>query len=567
MARPAPRLAAVWLIFCTWAGAAHAQTAPPPVPPFNSGDALREAKPPPPAPASQPPAPPEIQEDGRTLSMPSGETLTVHRFVFEGAGLIADAELQAEVAPYRDRALTMAEIQQAAGKVTGLYRDRGYLLARAYVPRQDAADGTLRLRVVAGSFGVWTLKNESLVRDASIASVFAPLKNEAAVTRGGLERAMYLVADMPGAPLPKLTISPGEAPGTSDFDIGVGPGKRFGGYVLADDQGSRYTGQNRLSAGFDVNSPFGLADRFGINAVGTNGGGLLSGRVAYSVPIGGSGLRAQLAGSKTTYELGSDYADLDATGEARSIEAAVTYPLIRSRDRNLTISMSFAERHLRDDIEATATVNPKKADVATLSLQHDAWSSVAGQAVFTSVGAGISYGRLSFLDSTQAALNKAGADTAGHYARLNLNLLADVDLSHGWSLNTTASAQKALGNKNLDPSEQMSISGSNGVKAYRESASGDNGYLLTAHLDYVIAAWGNAVQTIGPFAELGRAYLQDGSYSTNGGVRLSDIGLSYKLQFKGLIAGLQLAHPIGPEQAGGAYDGATRLLVQIGAQY
>ncbi len=32
----------------------------------------------------------------------------------------------------------MAEITEAANKVTLFYRDKGYLVAKAYVPKQDA---------------------------------------------------------------------------------------------------------------------------------------------------------------------------------------------------------------------------------------------------------------------------------------------------------------------------------------------------------------------------------------------------------------------------------------------
>lgn len=554
------------LVICAWACASHAQTTPV-HPPYGIGDAMKEAQPPRPAPPARAPVPNIIQEEGRMLALPSGETLTVREFTFEGGQPIPEADLQAELAPYVGRALTLAEIQQAAARITGLYRTRGYLLARAYVPRQDASGGILLLRVVPGAFGKLTLKNHSLVRDPSILSMFAPLQAETAVTLANLERAMLNVGDLPGAQLPKLTISPGEAAGSSDFDIDVGEGKRLGGFVLADNQGSRFTGENRLSAGVDVNSPFGLGDKFSVNAMGTNGGGLLNGRAAYSAPLGGSGLRAGLAASKTTYELGGDYADLDATGEAHTVEATLSYPLRRSRDQNLTLSMNLAEKHLRDDVKATAVVDAKKADVATLALQRDAWSSMLGHASFTSATVGLTYGHLKIADPAQAALNQAGANTAGRYARLNLSLLADIDLSKGWSVNATASAQKALGNKNLDPSEQMSISGSNGVKTYREWISGDNAYLLGATLNYALPTWGRATQAIGAFAELGRAHLQDASYATSNGVRLSDIGLSYKASVKGWIAGLQLAHTVGPRPAEFTNRGSTRLLAQLGMQY
>jgi len=227
-------------------------------PPYNAGNALKDAQPVPAQAPRKAPEPVIIQTEEKPLVLPAGQTLTITAFRFEGADFIPEAELQAALESYKGRALSMADIEAAAGRITALYRDRGYLVARAYVPKQDASGGTLTIRVLVGRYGKVSIKNQSLVGDGVIAGYFSRLQAEAAVSRDELEHAMLLVGDLPGASLPKLTIAAGETPGTSDFDVEVPPGKRFSGYVYGDNYGSSYTGENRLNVGANLNSPFKL---------------------------------------------------------------------------------------------------------------------------------------------------------------------------------------------------------------------------------------------------------------------------------------------------------------------
>lgn len=143
-----------------------------------------------------------------------------------------------------------------------------------------------------------------------------------------------------------------------------------------------------------------------------------NGRAAYSLPLTGDGLRLELAAARTRYELGSEYADLDATGDAYSLEGLLTYPLLRSREQNLYLSLGVAKKCLRDEIGAIDLAISKKVQTGTLNLRHERWGALFGLNAYSGITAGLTYGHLDFNDDGQAALNKAGADTAGDFARL-----------------------------------------------------------------------------------------------------------------------------------------------------
>jgi hemolysin activation/secretion protein len=402
--------------------------------------------------------------------------------------------------------------------------------------------------------------------------VQAPLRrlkrnDDTPVTRAALERAMLLVGDMPGAAMPELTISPGEAPGTSDFDVELKAGKRVQGYVLADNQGSEYTGKYRLNAGVDINSPFGIGDRLSFNGMSSKDKGLLNGRLAYGFPLNGDGLRMEIAAYRTTYELGDVYKDLDATGQSNVLEAGLSYPLIRGNSRNLYLTANVASKQLRDEIGIADYVERKKAYVGSLGLRHENWGTLFGRSLFTEASAGISYGRLSILDAQQEAANRNSIDSVGHYARLNLSLQAQHALTDTLSAHVSASAQKALMGKNLDSSEQMSISGASGVRAYREVVSGDNAYFLNAELRYQLPALGGLSHSLGVFSGTGRSHYENADHVTSNGIRLSDVGLSYYASYRSLILKVQLAHAVGAIPDEVADKGRTNVYAQVGVLF
>lgn len=60
--------------------------------------------------------------------------MTVEQFRFEGNAVYRDQELEAVVAPYRERELTIAELIQASVKVTEFYVEQGYITSGAFIP-------------------------------------------------------------------------------------------------------------------------------------------------------------------------------------------------------------------------------------------------------------------------------------------------------------------------------------------------------------------------------------------------------------------------------------------------
>jgi len=507
------------------------------------------------------------------LSLSEGQTLTVQAFRFEGLEGVAgvdeawlQTQLQAEVAPYLGLPLNLRGLEQAAQRVTHKLHQLGWPLARAVLPRQDARAGSLRIQVLLGRAGQLRLENASRVEAARVQAFFQALAPGELVTQPALERALWLVGDLPGAALPQLTLAPGSALGSTDFVLSVPAGPSWSGYLLADNQGSAYTGKNRVTVDVNWQSPLGWGDRLSLHGLDSQAGDLQSARLAYSLPVGAEGWRAELAAAHTTYALGGLYEDLGATGIARSLDATLSYPVQRSREGQLLLSLNLAGKHLNDEVQADEARHPKTAQVATLGLQQEHWGQLWGTASRSTWGVSGALGQLHIGNAAQRASNQAGANTVGTYARLNLNAGLTLDLTPVWQASANAVLQKALRGKNLDPSEQMNLAGASGVRSEREAVSGDNGWLLSAELRRSLpspAGMAELSHGLLLLADSGRVFLQDARYTSDpNGTRLSDVGLGYQLRWQSVSAKLQWAQTLGPRPEALAATRDARWLLQ-----
>ncbi|MGD9157663.1 MAG: ShlB/FhaC/HecB family hemolysin secretion/activation protein [Desulfobacteraceae bacterium] len=553
----------LFLMFTITTGTALAQQAP------NIGDAVKQAAPPSkesPVKKEKKEIPVIFREDEKSINISDEAKIYIKDFKLESIASEDEAQLKDILTSFRNKELSMTEITQAANNVTIFYRNKGYLVAKAYIPKQEAIDGILTISVIMGNYGEFSIKNDSPVRDTFLQGVFDEIKKDSpVVTREGLERAMLLVKEMPGCNLPKIAISPGAVSGSSDFVINIDKSQRVNGYIMGDNQGSKYTGRKRAYGGITINSPFGIADKLSLIAMSSEDSGVQNIMMSYGLPVASNGLRAEVAASRTSYELGGIYSGLDAEGTAEVLEGTISYPLKRSSRENIDISLNLGYKDLQDDQNAVGSRNPRKNTSATMTVGRTSYENFLGRNLYTDMSGSISVGRLEIKDEVQKALNKAGADTDGAYSKLNISLSGNLAINDKLSLMASASIQKALMSKNLDAVEQMFISGGTGVKAYTESVSFDNGYVANMELRYSLPTFYGVKHEGGVFIDNGWVYAQEDDYVDDDDIMLTDAGLGYYASYKKLFGSVHLAFPIGKDDA--VSDPGTRVLVQVGMSF
>jgi hemolysin activation/secretion protein len=456
--------------------AALAQTAP------DAGQILRDVRPAPALPV--PKAPATSVEEGKPSSPGNGKHIAVKGFRVTGATAFAEAELLALVADAAGKELSLAELDELAVRITRHYREAGYLVARAYLPAQDATSGIIEIAVLEGRFGEVSVVNGAGLSTSALAPLDALTPGQA-VRRQEVERSLLALSDLPGVEV-KSTLRPGAAVGTSDFLVEVAPGPALNGSVDFDNFGNRYTGAHRLGASLFWNNPARLGDQASLRLQKSDGDFDYY-RVGYQLPVGVHATRIGAAWSEMRYGLGKDFAPLDATGEARVGSLYLLHPFLRGREASLYGQVQYDAKRLTDRVGSTATQTDKTLDNWTVGVNGN-FADGFGGGGGNSIALAYTRGDLG-LDATTALIDAATARSAGGFSKWSASFQRLQRLSDTLSLSLAYAGQWA--GKNLDSSEKFSLGGAYGVRAYPQGeASGDEGQQLTAELRWqVSAAW------------------------------------------------------------------------------
>ncbi|MHA7845537.1 ShlB/FhaC/HecB family hemolysin secretion/activation protein [Serratia sp. D1N4] len=477
-----------WLLLPLVVGFGSVQAATPTIP--DAGQSLREidTRRPTLAPSTAPdlglPTPPTpAAAQPANAEQP---TVKVNTFTLSGNTLFSNAVLLVQLQAYIGRELTLPQLYEAAQRITTYYQQRGYVLNRAYLPEQEIENGIVKIAILEAHYGEIKTENSSRLSDATLNRLIGRIVPDAAINASKLQQTLLLLNDTPGVQA-RSTLLTSKKAGAADLLVEAKPAPLFSGSLDLDNYGGKYTGKNRLNADVSVNSPLGLGDRLRLRGLASDARQYYY-FLSYDVPVNRWFTRVGASYSNMDYSLGKDFADLDAHGNARTTSAYISQPLYRSRTLTVSSQLQFDDKRLRDDIDLFDSRSHKNSQLWTAGLSANGQDAFGGGGL-NFVSASVSSGNLEITDPITAQNDSKTAHTAGSFSKFNLTALRLQALSERWSFYTQFSGQ--LASKNLDSSEQFSLGGVNGVRAYSSgSASGDQGWMTNLELRYAITpAW------------------------------------------------------------------------------
>ena len=432
--------------------------------------------------------------------------------------------------------MSLRDLDEVADRITRFYREKGFLVARAYVPAQDVVDGEVEIAVVEGRLDQVQALNKANVPTWLLSSLGA-LEIGAPVKTRALKDALQPLQDLPGVEV-RSTLRPGATVGGTELLVDVAPGKALTGSADADNFGSAYTGRYRLGLSLFLNNPLSLADQVGMR-VQTGGKDFAYGRLSYQLPVASANTRVGLAWSRMRYQLGEELEELQAQGSATVGSVYLSHALVRDADFSATAQLQYDDTSLQDSVDAVGTTVARKLRIGTASISleaNDQWL----RGGTTSASLLVAAGHLA-LDPQTSRIDAATARSEGAFSRVNASLIRRQCLGSDTCLLLSYSAQWAR--KNLDSSQKMSAGGIFGVQALREGQlSGDSVQLARAELLWqTSASW-----KLQWFYDVGHVRLNAQPWSDGGKVQsVSGTGLGATYTIRQLMARLVLARNLG----------------------
>ena len=421
----------------------------------------------------------------RPLGIDDGEKIAVSRFNVVGAKDRPEFGIAAtDVQGIADSALsqfpdgfTVGHLQQdVAEKITDYYRERGLLLAQAFVPVQEVTNGEVTIQIVEGELGRVLTEGNELYSEEILQIPFRSLVGQP-VTKESIESALLTVSDYPGQSSFGV-LQPGLEVGTADMVVKVQEEQRFELALRADNHGIKETGRNRYLAKGTWNNPLGQGDRLDITlqhtAVPDN---TIFYAFDYAVPVTGFyDTNFTIGTSRNQFDVGGEFARSNITSDIRNYNASLSKDFIRSRLLNLTAGMRISKKRTGTKAQGRR-VNLDSLTVAAFELNFDHVDARFGglNAGYLEVSHGFNdlFGAMgknpAFVQPTRQS--GTGEFAQGEFDKVYLSLSRFQALSPLWdklsnhSLLFTFELQWSP--DLLVPLEQYTIGGPTNVRAYR----------------------------------------------------------------------------------------------------
>lgn len=461
--------------------------------------------------------------------------------VIEGATAFTPADFAPLYEGFLATLVSTAQIKEILNRINKLYRDHGYILARAIAPPQELETGILRVRVIEGY-----VKTVVFEAPPSVKKLVEPYGRRITDSRplqlSVLERAILLIGDLPGINVVSRLQAVNEQLGTYELILTIDYAL-VDGFVDFNNRGSDSVGPLQLWLGGGANTLLGMGERAQASflTVPDHPQELKYLQFSYDQPVGHNGLYFSFFGYLSKVHENFPYPLLDTNSTANQLSPRIWYPLIRSRQQNLWLTGVFDFREVKQDFEGIDAYKDR-VRVLRVRANYNLTDSFRGTTFATlEVSQGLGILGASTADSALRSNSNGRSD----FTKFFLSVTRQQGLGGDFGLQIDFAGQKSQ--EALLSSEQFAIGGSRFGRAYNFSAiQGDDGVAVSAELRYgknLNWPWLQAFQLYGyyDFGAVwndvpGRGTVRDSLASAGGGVRVTIV--------RGVRASLELAKPL-----------------------
>jgi len=402
----------------------------------------------------------------------------VTRFVVTGSTVFTPEELAAVLpTPSAGLSMTLSDIEAVAERVTALYRQRGYLLARAYAPEQDVVDGVVTIAVLEGRVESVDVEGARHYRADFLRSYIEPGSTPSVFQADGFERRLLLLNDLPGLSV-KSTLAPGSEVGTTRVILDVERDRFLTGTLEVNNYGTESTGRERFSGSLTLNSPLGIGDALSLRAI-VSLGDLWLIRAGYVLPVNREGTRIGASYIRLQAGVGAKFADLGIVGTGEMASVFVSHPFVRSREFSLYGQMGFDYKDFQTTVlqQAASRDHLRVLSAGLGAVGVDRWRGLDQVSITLFQGIGDFLDGLAADNDPRASRRGAG----GEFTKGTAEVSRLQPLIGPTSLYLRGAAQ--LSSTRLVAPEQFIVGGQGSVRGYPlGELAGDSGFSTTLEL-------------------------------------------------------------------------------------
>lgn len=387
---------------------------------------------------------------------------TIERIELNPSEILTETEIINITKPYIGKTISVETLKEITDKLTALYRDKGFLTAKAYLPEQKVENGVIKIQLVEGKVGDiyvdgnrWTRKSYILARINEKPDKLLNLTHlEQDINKFNRDNSVKLRAN----------VKPGKEFGTTDIYLQATDPNVWHLTPTFDNTGRETIGVLRGGLSFKNDSLFGYRDQFLVGYSGARSTNLVY--TSYSVPLGSKGTKIGASFDFSSIKISNGpYKDFNIEGNAYNYSGFISQEFINTRKFSFSGDLGINFRQSTTFFQEIPLFTTQvRSLVAGLNFQlRD------------------KYGYWSSRHSFDNGLDLLGGNV--RFFKYDGYLTRVHNFGHGVLGIFRGAVQ--LTDDRLPPLEQFQIGGSSTVRGYSEGLLlGDNGYFLSAELRF-----------------------------------------------------------------------------------
>ena len=420
-----------------------------------------------------------FQQNAHAQDHPPPTTkVLVKAYKITGINVMAAAELESNLAPYVGREMDLADIEKVAEVVAAELRDRGYSLARAYIPAQEIKDGTVEIAVLEGRVGDIIVKGNQNYSSEFIKRGLTAVVRDGAIKQSSLEKSLLVLNEYPDLKATAV-LEAGKEPGMTDIVVTVDDKLPLHLSMDYDNFGTESVSKNRF--GMEVNlGRFLIVEGSSLSLRGVIGSDPKSyhyGRASYLLPINSYGTKLGFLGYGGDFDVGQALAEFNITATTWGYGPYLTHPFIKTRTQNLTGEFGFESKDSTQFLLGSL-LSRDKIRMLKAGLNYDWIDSTSRNFIALSVFQGLS-DALGAMDNNDTKSSRFGADN--RFTKAYINWARVQRVMDRVSILLRGSGQ--VSTRPLVATEEFYIGGADSVRGYPLGEFlGDDGYNVSTEL-------------------------------------------------------------------------------------
>lgn len=497
-------------------------------------------------PAAKPLAAPKLPEPS-TEPVESDDVFVLAGVEVIGATVYTEAEFAPYYEPLLASAIKISEIQAITKKITEKYREDGYFLASAVAAPQDLSLGILRIRIVEGEITKVSFIGDTGDREPLLQKFAAKIKAAKPARLDNLERYMLLIDDLPGSEIEGSLKPINKDAGEFELVLAV-THNTIDAYTSVDNRGTRSVGKYQALLHGDINKGLTNNERTGLTlfTIPRSPKELVYTEITHEQHLGTEGFKVWLSASHSMADVGSSYSETGLGSKSTRAALGISYPLLRSRDHNLTLKANIDVSNQRQD-QYDERISDDRLRVlrigANYGLNDDFGGLNQGEIEF-SRGLNI----LGASDGAYTNQSRSPSLTDGHvvFSKLTASASRRQSITDAWAVQLSVTGQKA--NRPLLSGEEFYLGGSQYGRAFDSGEiSADDGAAMSFEVQYgqfLSKPYLDSYQIYG-FYDLGAVSEIEEDKYFNDTSTLSSAGGGIRFGFtKSIFGGLEVAKPL-----------------------